>query len=437
MGLVPLLVEGDLEGTPLLGIEGDRRVVHSPRASDGLVGHYLREIGKIPLLTAAQEVEIGRRIEAGQIAMREALAGIPSAVRGLLEVGDRLRRGEIPAEEVILLPDGRDLEPRVLRKVVRALAHVRRLEAGRERGTRGPWYRRMAKILAGIPFTPTLIETIVAEVRRQREAGIGRAELAEALGRIAEHARAVRQAKRELTEANLRLVVSVAKRYASPTLPLLDLIQDGNLGLLKAVDRFQYRRGFKFSTYATWWIRQAITRALAEQSRTIRIPTHLVEARNRIARVHRDLAEELGREVLPEELAERTGVAAAKIRLILESFREPLSLETPIAQEATLADVLQDTSVEGPTAVVMAQDLTTRVQRALATLAPREQAILRLRFGFDGGSEHTLEEIGKRFAVTRERIRQLEGRALGKLRQPQLARNLRAFVGTETSRWDS
>jgi RNA polymerase primary sigma factor len=194
------------------------------------------------------------------------------------------------------------------------------------------------------------------------------------------------------------------------------------------VDRFQYRRGFKFSTYATWWIRQAITRSIADHSRTIRIPVHMVETLNRISRVNRNLANEMGREPTPEELAQRTGVPAKKVRLILESSRKPLSLETPIGEDSELGDFLEDKSTGAPTESLLNQDLTTQVEKALSMLSPKEKEILRLRFGIGEEGEHTLEEVGRRFAVTRERIRQIEAKALRKLRHPLRGRNLRAFV---------
>jgi RNA polymerase primary sigma factor len=223
-------------------------------------------------------------------------------------------------------------------------------------------------------------------------------------------------------------VVSVAKRYLGSELSLLDLVQEGNIGLMKAVDRFQYRRGFKFSTYATWWIRQAITRAIADHSRTIRIPVHMVETLNRISRVNRSLVNEMGREPTPEELAQRTGVPARKVRLILESSRKPLSLETPIGDDSELGDFLEDKGAESPNDNLITQDLTLQVERALSTLSPKEKEILRLRFGIGEAGEHTLEEVGRRFSVTRERIRQIETKALRKLRHPLRGRALRAFV---------
>ena len=301
-------------------------------------------------------------------------------------------------------------------------------------------------MLEKLPLKPALADHLVTEIRLlakgmlaaaksrtelrhlEAKAGVARKALLASLSEIEEHDRVVRQAKKELMEANLRLVVSVAKRYLGSELSLLDLIQEGNIGLMKAVDRFQYRRGFKFSTYATWWIRQAITRAIADHSRTIRIPVHMVETLNRISRVNRSLVNEMGREPTPEELAQRTGVPARKVRLILESSRKPLSLETPIGDDSELGDFLEDKGAESPNDNLITQDLTLQVERALSTLSPKEKEILRLRFGIGEAGEHTLEEVGRRFSVTRERIRQIETKALRKLRHPLRGRALRAFV---------
>jgi RNA polymerase primary sigma factor len=450
-----------LEETPALSAEALRP---SAAPAEDPVRLYLKEIGKVHLLTAQQEVSLGRRIEVGQIQLRRALAGIPIATAQLLARVDRIRHAEVGLDEVIVLPEGGEPKPEEIKPLMAVFTRIRRLEREIERlqeslhdkrrgkTTRANYHKWIAQNRAAIqtaveklPLKPGLVDQLVADVRRQAkglaeartskdiralegEIGLGKKTLLAALRGIEEHDRVVRQAKRELMEANLRLVVSVAKRYLGSELTLLDLVQEGNIGLMKAVDRFQYRRGFKFSTYATWWIRQAITRAIADHSRTIRIPVHMVETLNRISRVNRALVNEMGRDPTPEELAKKTGVPARKVRLILESSRKPLSLETPIGEDSELGDFLEDKSTESPNDNLISQDLTNQVERALGTLSAKEKEILRLRFGIGDEGEHTLEEVGKRFSVTRERIRQIETKALRKLRHPLRGRALKAFV---------
>jgi RNA polymerase primary sigma factor len=440
--------EGEDTETAVLAAEAEPG---ASREDTDPVRLYLKEMGKVRLLTAKQEVEIGRRIEIGQIEVRRGLAGIPLVVRELLALGEQLRRGEVAAGDVIVLAEGGELDERAVRPFLRAFARVRRLEAEIARLQQSLGDRRLAaatranyvkwiaanresiqKVLAEVPLHPSLVERLLARVREiarsqdaEQVAGLRRQELAGLLAHIELHDAHVRQAKRELTEANLRLVVSVAKRYLRSGLPLLDLVQEGNLGLLKAVDRFQYRRGFKFSTYATWWIRQAITRAIADRGRTIRIPVHMVEALNKVLRTSRAMTSELGREPTAEELAKRTRVPAKKIRLILDSARTPLSLETPVGEDASLGQFLEDTSAGSPVEELMTQDLSEQMQRALGRLSPRERDVLRLRFGIGDERTHTLEEVGERFALTRERIRQIEAEALRKLRH---GKDLRVFV---------
>ncbi|MBI4560974.1 MAG: sigma-70 family RNA polymerase sigma factor, partial [Candidatus Rokubacteria bacterium] len=440
-----------------------------PSAVEDPVRLYLREIGKVRLLTAAQEVDIGRRIETGQTDLRRSLTAIPLAVHTLLKLAHQVRKQEIPLDELILLPEGGEPKPEELKPILAAFARIRKLGGEiaklqarlRDRrssaSTRATYQRWIAQnrvaiqeTVADLPIKPALVDELVAELQRlagqierlaaepaargsraedlralEAHIGLPRQKLKGVLAEIAEKDRVVRAAKRELMKANLRLVVSVAKRYLGSDLSFLDLIQEGNIGLMKAVDRFQYRRGFKFSTYATWWIRQAITRAIADHSRTIRIPVHMVESLNRLSRVNRVLVNEMGREPTPEELAQRTGIPAKKVRLILESSRKPLSLETPIGEDSELGDFLEDKQADSPNDILLSQDLTAQVERALATLSPKEKEILRLRFGIGKEGGETLEEVGKRFSVTRERIRQIEAKALRKLRSPLRGRILR------------
>ncbi len=397
-----------------------------------LVDTYLKNVGKFPMLKIEEEQEYVRRLEEGKTSLKEIALNSPLAIPRVLALGANIKQGMVKAQDVLRYPgEWRDsYEADFMRLYNRLKRQIARRDVTRATATLHQMSlssREIEKMIKKLLFIGKQVERGISGDGERL--GLDDETIRDMARRIEDAEDNAKQAKDELVKANLRLVVSIAKKYANRGLTLLDLIQEGNIGLMKSADRYESGKGTKFSTYSTWWIRQRITRAILDQARTIRLPVHLIEESTRISRIYAKFMREKGREPAPEEVARLMGLSVVRVNEILRAIQEPVSLETPIlSEEKELKDVIIDEKSMSPFRILENSEASNSIEQVLSSLSEREEKIIRMRFGIGVGSEHTLEEVGKFFHLTRERIRQIEIKALKKLRHPARSKVLREYV---------